>query len=113
MLKEKRKHQRLSLTVAATLTVNQKIIRASMCKNISQGGMYITTRENLNKTDKGTVSLTQKCANEFIDFIADFQVVWTNPETNGFGLQFTNIDQLNLRSLEYIINFQEQTFHQQ
>ena len=107
MTYENRKHIRVFLPVAITLKIDNRIIRGSQCQNISLGGMFVLTREEITENEEGSVALTVKCGKTFQNFQAGFRVVWTDPAKQyGAGISFNDIDSNNLLSLENIIHHQ-------
>ena len=106
MFEERRRFSRVGLIVATTLTFHDRIVRASECRNISRGGMYVVVQERVRPNERGNVVLTKKCGSNFVDFAAEFHVVWEGPSNKAIGLQFTHIDEKNLKALEYLLCYQ-------
>jgi len=106
MFEEKRRFSRVSLIVATTLTLKERVVRASECRNISHGGMYVVVQEPVGLGETGRVVLTKKCGKVFVDFAAEFQVVWEDTSNMAIGLQFTHIDESNLKALEFLLSWQ-------
>ncbi len=107
MTYENREHKRVFLPSAITLKISDRIIRGSECQNISLGGMYVQTKEEIIENEKGSVTLTIKCGKTFETFQAGFHVVWTDPNKRfAAGISFSDVDSKNHQSLENIIHHQ-------
>ena len=105
---ELRRSPRAYVSISVSLEIGGTIIRGAECRNISRGGMFISTPHLLPAGTSGIVTLTQRCGDNRYSFSAEFMVVRVEPNSPrgaGVGVYFKRISKEDQRNLIQIVEF--------
>ncbi len=106
MIMNRRRHKRVVLVSAITVNFAGEYYRTVTSQNISLGGMCVKSHKKFPENQEGSVTVTVKCGDTFVNFSSQFQIRWIDPTSRYcYGIEFVNLDEINRETIERIISF--------